>query len=92
MTSTAGTPDAAEELADQAAPLDALLVDAALGTLPGFSLIDPEATQASEESPQDIALGATYAATVVALALLYPLCDRYRAYKQAHPDGWPRYV
>src|SRR5712671_4226819 len=33
MTSTAGTPDAAEELADQAAPLDALLVDAALGTL-----------------------------------------------------------
>ena len=37
-------------------------------------------------------LAATYAATVVALALLYPLCDRYRAYKQAHPDGWPRYV
>ncbi len=32
-------------------------------------------------------LAATYAATVVALALLYPLCDRYRAYKQAHPDG-----
>ncbi len=37
-------------------------------------------------------LAATYAATVVALALLYPLCERYRAYKQAHPDGWPRYV
>ena len=37
-------------------------------------------------------LAATYAATVVALALLYPLCDRYRAYKQPHPDGWPRYV
>ncbi len=37
-------------------------------------------------------LAATYAATVVALALLYPLCDRYRAYKQAHRDGWPRYV
>jgi len=37
-------------------------------------------------------LAATYAATVVALALLYPLCDRYRAYKQAHPAGWPRYV
>src|SRR5260370_903222 len=36
MTSTAGTPDAAEELADQAAPLDALLVDAALGTLRRF--------------------------------------------------------
>jgi len=37
-------------------------------------------------------LAATYAATVVTLALLYALCDRYRAYKQAHPDGWPRYV
>jgi len=37
-------------------------------------------------------LAATYAATVVALALLYPLCDRYRAYKQAHPDGRLRYV
>src|SRR5260221_3011626 len=33
MTTAAGAPDAAEELADQAAPLDALLVDAALGTL-----------------------------------------------------------
>src|SRR5882762_1197652 len=37
MTSTAGTPDAAEELADQAAPLDALLVDAALGPLRRFA-------------------------------------------------------
>lgn len=37
-------------------------------------------------------LAASYMATVVALALLYPLCDRYRRYKQAHPDGWSRYV
>src|SRR5260370_41948129 len=36
MTSTAGPPDGAEEPADQAAPLDALLVDAALGTLRRF--------------------------------------------------------
>ncbi len=36
MTTAAGAPDAAEELADQAAPLDALLVDAALGTLRRF--------------------------------------------------------
>jgi polyhydroxyalkanoate synthase subunit PhaC len=36
MTTTAGAPDAAEELADQAAPLDALLVDAALGRLRRF--------------------------------------------------------
>jgi polyhydroxyalkanoate synthase subunit PhaC len=36
MTTPEATPDAAEELADQAAPLDALLVDAALGTLRRF--------------------------------------------------------
>src|SRR5260221_14083527 len=36
MTSTAGTPDAAEELADQAAPLDGLLAGAARGTVRRF--------------------------------------------------------
>jgi polyhydroxyalkanoate synthase len=36
MTTSAATPEAAEELADQAAPLDALLVDAALGTFRRF--------------------------------------------------------
>jgi phospholipase C len=53
-------------------PVADFFVDAALGTLPGFSLIDPEATQASEESPQDIALGATYAATVINAVLSGP--------------------
>src|SRR2546428_123721 len=37
-------------------------------------------------------LGATYAASFVAVVLLYPLCARYRDYKQARPEGWPRYV
>ena len=37
-------------------------------------------------------LGATYAASCVAVVLLYPLCAWYRGYKQARPDGWPRYV
>jgi phospholipase C len=53
-------------------PVADFFVDAALGTLPGFSLIDPEANQASEESPQDIALGATYAATVINAVLSGP--------------------
>ncbi|HEY2665960.1 MAG TPA: alkaline phosphatase family protein [Actinomycetota bacterium] len=53
-------------------PVADFFVDAALGTLPGFSLIDPEATQASEESPQDITLGATYAATVINAVLSGP--------------------
>jgi len=37
MTTTSGAPPDAEELADQAAPLDALLVDAALGRLRRFA-------------------------------------------------------
>jgi phospholipase C len=53
-------------------PVADFLVDAALGTLPGFSLIDPQSTQASEESPQDLALGAAYAATVINAVLSGP--------------------
>ena len=37
-------------------------------------------------------LVATYAASLVAVVLLYPLCAWYRDYKQARPNGWPRYV
>jgi len=37
-------------------------------------------------------LGATYAAALVTVVLLYPLCVWYRGYKQARPHGWPRYV
>ncbi|HZR79853.1 MAG TPA: heparan-alpha-glucosaminide N-acetyltransferase domain-containing protein [Candidatus Binatia bacterium] len=37
-------------------------------------------------------LAATYAAALVAVVVLLPLCAWYRGYKSAHPDGWPRYV
>jgi uncharacterized membrane protein len=37
-------------------------------------------------------LAVTYAATLVTLVALLPLCAWYRGYKRAHPDGWPRYV
>ena len=37
-------------------------------------------------------LAETYTATMGGLAVLYPLCARYRRYKLAHPDGWPRYI
>ena len=37
-------------------------------------------------------LPATYAASLVVVVLLYPLCAWYRDYKQARPNGWPRYV
>jgi uncharacterized membrane protein len=34
----------------------------------------------------------TYVAAAAVLVVLYPLCTRYRRYKAAHPDGWPRYI
>ena len=34
----------------------------------------------------------TYVAAAAVLAVLYPLCARYRKYKTAHPDGWTRYI
>ncbi|WP_428265442.1 DUF1624 domain-containing protein [Haliangium sp.] len=37
-------------------------------------------------------LGSAFLAMAAALVLLYPLCVRYGRYKQAHPDGWTRYL
>lgn len=37
-------------------------------------------------------LGATYVASAAFLVAVYPLCVWYRRYKQAHPDGWARYL
>ena len=40
----------------------------------------------------DWGLGATYAAALGALLLLYPACRWYRGFKARHPHGWARYV
>ncbi|HWD08948.1 MAG TPA: alkaline phosphatase family protein [Actinomycetota bacterium] len=53
-------------------PAATFLTDAALGTLPSFSLVDPEAKEGSEESPQDIAIGAAYASVIVDAVLTSP--------------------
>lgn len=37
-------------------------------------------------------LGGTYAFAAVTLAVLYPACRWYRAYKAAHPEGWTRFL
>jgi uncharacterized membrane protein len=37
-------------------------------------------------------LVATYVSAAVVIALLLPLCDRYRRYKRSHPDGVARYI
>ena len=47
--------------------------DAANGTLPAFSIVDPSFVDFSEETPQDIQLGERFAATVVGSFLTYCL-------------------
>jgi uncharacterized membrane protein len=39
-----------------------------------------------------LGLGATYGFAALVIAVLYPVCRVYRRYKEAHPDGWTRYV
>jgi phospholipase C len=50
--------------------------DAAAGTLPALSLVDPSFVDFSEENPQDIQRGERFAATVINAAM--------------HGPGWPR--
>jgi phospholipase C len=54
---------------------DQFFADAAAGTLPGFSLVDPDFDAYSEENPQDIRKGESYAAEVINAAM--------------HGPGWP---
>lgn len=37
-------------------------------------------------------VGSAYLGAAVVLAVLYPVCRRYRAYKAAHPRGWTQYL
>jgi phospholipase C len=45
--------------------IDRFCADAARGTLPAFSLVDPDFRANSEENPQDIAAGQAFAARVI---------------------------
>lgn len=47
------------------APVAEFFSDAAAGTLPGFSLVEPDYVVSSEEEPQNITLGEQFAASVV---------------------------
>ena len=47
------------------APVADFFADAAAGTLPGFSLVEPNYGVSSEEDPQNITLGEQFAASVV---------------------------
>lgn len=46
-------------------PIGQFFTDAAAGTLPGFSLVEPDYGTQSEENPQNIASGEAFAASVV---------------------------
>ena len=54
---------------------DEFFSDAAAGTLPAFSLVDPDFSAYSEENPQDIQKGESFAAAVIDAVL--------------HGKGWP---
>jgi phospholipase C len=55
--------------------IDQFFTDAAGGTLPGFSIVDPDFDSYSEENPQDIRKGESFAAEVINAAM--------------HGQGWP---
>ncbi len=57
-------------------PIAQYFVDAAAGSLPALSFVDPSFDVQSEENPQDIQMGEAFAARVIAAAMAGP--------------GWPR--
>jgi phospholipase C len=59
-----------EQNPGKAVPVSQFFVDAAAGTLPGFSLVTPEAAvTGSEENPQDIQVGEAFASRVITAAM-----------------------
>jgi phospholipase C len=58
------------------AKIDQYFADAAAGTLPAFSLVDPDFITGSEENPQDIRRGEAFAARVINAAM--------------HGAAWPK--
>lgn len=53
-------------------PVHQFFADAAAGTLPGFSIVDPDFDHGSEEDPQDITVGEAFSAQVVDAVLHGP--------------------
>ncbi len=57
-------------------PNRGFFTDAAAGTLPGYSLVEPDYGDQSEENPQNIAVGEEFAASVVNALVNGPAWDR----------------
>lgn len=70
---TAGLfPYVVEQNPGKVAPIAEFFTDAAAGTLPGFSIVDPDYQQSSEENPQDLAVGQHWVSQVVNAVLKSP--------------------
>jgi phospholipase C len=57
-------------------PIAGFFTDAAAGTLPNYSLVEPDYSTQSEEDPQNIAVGEAFAASVINAVINGPAWDR----------------
>jgi phospholipase C len=57
-------------------PIAGFFTDAAAGTLPAYSLVEPNYSTQSEEDPQNIAVGEAFAASVINAVIDGPAWDR----------------
>jgi phospholipase C len=65
-------PYVVEQNPGKVVPVADFFADCAAGTLPFFSLVDPQSSEASEENPQDAQLGAYYAYQVIDAVMKSP--------------------
>lgn len=63
-------------IADHVVSVDSFFADCASGSLPSFSLVDPNFNTSSEENPQDVQYGDVFLSTVVNAVLSSPKWDR----------------
>ncbi len=88
------------DIADKVVPVSQFFSDAASGTLPSFSLVDPDFSTDSEENPQDIQYGDVFLASVMNALMSGPAWSRTLAvwtydehggyYDQVPPPRAPR--
>ncbi len=76
LPTTALFPYLLQSNADRVTHVTEFFTDAAAGTLPGFSLVDPNFGSGSEENPQDLAVGAYFAYQVIDAVMKSPAWHR----------------
>jgi phospholipase C len=65
-----------KNLGTNVVPIAEYFTDAAAGTLPAYSLVEPNYSTQSEEDPQNIAVGEQFAASVINAAINGPAWDK----------------